>query len=174
MHPSDDVLASKKKAHWGVAMERREFIALIGMAAAAIPQQAAAEPYAPDSMAGRLAGTWDFESALSTRKDGSTFERWGASPKGIMMFDRAGNYAQIIIGSESRVFGAKTFCAFGTYTVDEATKVLLTNITSSSNAKLIGAVQRRDILLLTADQMRYSNPLTSIGATAEVLWKRLA
>ena len=38
------------------------------------------------------------------------------------MFDRAGNYAQIIVGSESRVFGAKTFCAFGTYTVDEAKK----------------------------------------------------
>jgi hypothetical protein len=155
-------------------MERREFIALIGMAAAAIPQHAAAEPIAPDSMAGRLAGTWGFDSALSTRKDGSTFERWGASPTGIMMFDRAGNYAQIIIGSESRVFGAKTFCAFGTYTVDEAKKVLLNNITSSSNAKLIGTVQHRDILLLTADQMRYSNPLTSIGATAEVLWKRIA
>jgi hypothetical protein len=91
-----------------------------------------------------------------------------------MMFDRAGNYAQIIIGSESRVFGAKTFCAFGTYTVDEAKKVLLTNITSSSNAKLIGTVQHRDILLLTAGQMRYSNPLTFVGATAEVLWKRIA
>ena len=103
-------------------------------------------------MAGRLAGTWGFVSALSTRKDGSTFERWGASPTGIFMFDRAGNYAQIIIGSESRVFGAKTFCAFGTYTVDEAKKALLTNIASSSTAKLIGTVQHRDILLLTADR----------------------
>ena len=36
------------------------------------------------------------------------------------MFDRGGNYAQIIVGSESKVFGAKTFCAFGTYSVDEA------------------------------------------------------
>jgi hypothetical protein len=155
-------------------MERREFIALIGMAAAAIPQHAAAEPHAPDSTAGRLAGTWGFDSALSTRKDGTVFERWGSSPKGIMMFDRAGNYAQIIIGSESRVFGAKTFCAFGTYTVDEVKKVLLTNIASSSNAKLTGTVQHRDILELTADEMKYSNPVTLIGATAEVLWKRIA
>jgi hypothetical protein len=155
-------------------MERREFIALIGMAAAAIPQHASAEPIAPDSMAGRLAGTWGFDSALSTRKDGSTFERWGASPKGIMMFDRAGNYAQIIIGSESRVFGAKTFCAFGTYTVDETKRVLLTHIISSSNAKLTDTVQHRDILELTPEQMRYSNPQTMIGATAEVLWKRIS
>jgi hypothetical protein len=155
-------------------MQRREFIALIGMAAAAIPQHAAAEPHAPDSMAGRLTGTWGFDSALNKRKDGTIFERWGSSPKGIMMFDRAGNYAQIIIGSESRIFGAKTFCAFGTYTVDEATQTLLTNITSSSNAKLTGTVQHRDLLELTADQMRYSNPQTMIGATAEVLWKRIA
>jgi hypothetical protein len=155
-------------------MQRREFIALIGMAAAAIPQHAAAEPHAPDSMAGRLTGTWGFDSALNKRKDGTIFERWGSSPKGIMMFDRAGNYAQIIIGSESRIFGAKTFCAFGTYTVDEATQTLLTNITSSSNAKLTGTVQHRDLLELTADQMRYSNSLTLIGATAEVTWKRIA
>ena len=75
-------------------------------------------------IAGRLVGTWSFVSSVNTRKDGSTFDRWGANPKGIFMFDRGGNYAQIIVGSESRVFGAKTFCAFGTYSVDEAKKLL--------------------------------------------------
>jgi hypothetical protein len=154
-------------------MQRRDFIALIGLAAAAIPQHAVAEPHAPDSTAGRLAGTWGFDSALNKRKDGTIFERWGSSPKGILMFDRAGNYAQIIIGSESRIFGAKTFCAFGTYTVDEAKHALLTKIISSSNAKLMDTVQHRDILELTADQMRYSNQATLIGATAEVTWKRI-
>ena len=82
-----------------------------------------AEPaHPPDSIAGRLVGTWSFASSVNTRKDGSTFDRWGANPKGIFMFDRGGNYAQIIVGSESRVFGAKTFCAFGTYSVDDAKK----------------------------------------------------
>jgi len=154
-------------------MERREFIALLGIAAAAMPQGASAE-HAPDSLAARLVGTWGFASSLSTRKDGSTFERWGATPNGIFMFDRAGNYAQIIVGSESRVFGSKTFCAFGKYTVDEAKKILAAHVVSSSNAKLIGTVQNRDILMLTADEMKYSNPLTSIGGSAEVLWKRIA
>jgi hypothetical protein len=155
-------------------MERREFIALLGMAAAAMPTPALTEPARPpDSAAGRLVGTWSFASSLNTRKDGSTFDRWGADPKGIFMFDRGGNYAQIIVGSESRVFGAKVACAFGTYSCDEAGKVLLTHIKSSSTAKLAGATQSRTILLLTATEFKYSNPLTSVGSTAEVLWTRI-
>ena len=156
-------------------MERREFIALIGMAAAAMPSRASAEPTRPpDSISGRLIGTWSFASSVNTRKDGSTFDRWGADPRGIFMFDRGGNYAQIIVGSESKVFGAKTFCAFGTYSVEDAKNLLITRIASCSAAKLAGTSQSRDIVLLTADDFKYSNPVTTLGATAEVLWKRIA
>ena len=155
-------------------MERREFIALIGMAAAAMPSRASAEPTRPpDSISGRLVGTWSFASSVNTRKDGSTFDRWGTDPRGIFMFDRGGNYAQIIVGSESKVFGAKTFCAFGTYSVDDAKNQLVTRIVSCSAPKLAGTTQNRDIMLLTADEFKYSNPVTSLGAVAEVLWKRL-
>ena len=155
-------------------MERREFLALLGVAAAAMPSSASANPaHSPDSMAGRLVGTWSFASSVNTRKDGSTFDRWGANPQGIFMFDRGGNYAQIIVGSESRVFGAKIFCAFGTYSVEEAKKLLITRIASCSAAKLNGTIQNRDIMLLTADELKYSNPVTSTGAAAEAVWKRV-
>jgi hypothetical protein len=174
MRSPRDVLLFRKNMTAGTVMERREFIALIGMAAAAMPSRAGAEPtHPPDSISARLAGTWSFATSVNTRKDGSTFDRWGANPKGIFMFDRGGNYAQIIIGSESKVFGVKNFCAFGTYSVDEAKKLLVTHIASSSTSKLTGTIQNRDILLLTADEFKYSNPITSVGATAEVLWKRL-
>ena len=84
-------------------MERREFIALVGMAAAAMPSPARANP-APssNSMAGKLAGTWSYVSSVNTRKDGSTFDRWGANPKGVFMFDGRSNYSQIILGAESQ------------------------------------------------------------------------
>src|ERR1700692_1777968 len=145
MRAPGDVLEFRKNRLLGVGMERREFIALIGMAAAAMPSRAGAEPtHPPDLMSGRLVGTWSFVSSLSTRKDGSTVERWGANPKGIFMFDRGGNYAQIIVGSESKMFGAKTFCAFGTYSVEDEKKLLVTRIVSSSTAKLIGTTQNRD------------------------------
>ncbi len=156
-------------------MERREFIALLGVSAAAIPSAASAAPkYAADSLAGQLVGTWSFASSVNTRKDGTTFDRWGSNPRGIFMFDHGGHYSQIIIGSESRVFGAKTFCAFGTYSVDEAKKVLITRIEASSAARLTGTVQNREIIFLTATEMKYSNSVTAIGAIAEVLWKRVA
>jgi hypothetical protein len=155
-------------------MERREFIALMGMAAAALPSRAEAGVHPPGSLAGRVVGTWTFVSSVNTRKDGTTFDRWGANPMGIFMFDGGGNYAQIIVGSESRMFGAKTFCSFGGYSVDEAKRLLITRITASSSAKLIGTSQYRDILDLTAGEFKYSNPLTSLGAVAEVLWKRVA
>jgi hypothetical protein len=155
-------------------MERREFIALLGMAAAAMPAAAqAGAPQPSDSVAGRLVGTWSFASSINTRKDGSIFDRWGANPQGIFMFDRGGNYAQIIVGSESRVFGAKTFSAFGTYSVQEA-KTLVTRIASCSTAKLTGTSQSRDILVLTPTEFKYSNPVTSTGGIAEVLWKRIS
>jgi hypothetical protein len=155
-------------------MERRDFIALIGMAAATMTSRAEAGTHPPDSFAGRVVGTWSFVSSVNTRKDGSIFDRWGSNPVGVFMFDGGGNYAQIIVGSESRVFGAKTFCAFGGYSIDEAKKLLITRIVASSSAKLTGTEQYRDILSLTADELKYSNPLTSHGAVAEVLWKRVS
>ena len=156
-------------------MERREFIALLGFAAAAMPSPVRADSArTADSFAGRIVGTWSFASSVNMRKDGSSFDRWGTDPRGVFMFDRGGNYSQIIIGSESRVFGAKTFCAFGTYTVDEGKKLLVTSIASCSAAKLNGTVQNREIISLTANEMKYSNPLTATGAVAEVLWKRMA
>jgi hypothetical protein len=174
MRSPRDVLEFRKNTTAGMAMERREFIALIGMAAAAMPSRVGAEPtHAPDSISGRLVGTWSFVSSVTTRKDGGTFDRWGANPKGIFMFDRGGNYAQIIIGSESKMFGAKIFCAFGTYSVEDEKRLLVTRIESCSTPRLTGAIQNRGILLLTEGEFKYSNPLTSSGASAEALWKRL-
>jgi hypothetical protein len=159
-------------------MERREFIALLGVAAAMMPSSAHAEmQHLAEPKAGRspdkLAGTWSFASSVNTRKDGSTFDRWGENPQGIFMFD-GGHYAQIIIGGESRVFGAKVYCAFGTYRLDDSGKSLVTRIKACSVSKTVGTIQSRAILTLTADELKYSNPSTSTGSIAEVLWKRMA
>jgi len=155
-------------------MERREFIALLGSAAALMPSPAGAEP--PQSAqrnAERISGTWDFVSSVDTRNDGSTFNRWGADTRGILMIDASGYFSQIIVGSESRMFGAKTFCAFGSYSFDEAEKAFVTEIKGSSISRLVGTTQRRIIVSLTADMLTYVNPVTAAGTKAEVVWKRL-
>ena len=155
-------------------MERREFIALLGGAAALMPSQAGAKPAHAMSPADRLVGAWSFVSSVNTRKDGSVVDRWGANPSGMLMFDGSGHFSQIITGSESRMFGAKTFCAFGSYALDSTGKVLTLAFNGCSIAKVIGSVQDRKIIVLTADELRYFNPATTSDTTAEVLWKRLA
>ena len=77
------------------------------------------------------------------------------------MFDRGGNYAQIIVGSESRVFGAKTFCAFGTYSVDEAKKLL-----DHAHRVLFGRQAHRHrpeprYHVADGGELKYSNPVTA-------------
>ena len=42
-----------------------------------------------------------------------------------------------------------------------------------SIAKVIGSIQERKIVLLTADELKYINAQTTADTTAEVLWKRL-
>jgi hypothetical protein len=155
-------------------MERRTFIALLGSAAAAMPSPASAgPPQAARGNAERISGTWAFVSSVDTRKDGSIFNRWGDDAKGALMIDAVGHYSLIIMGSESRIFGGKTFCSFGTYAYDDTTKLFATQVEGSSISRLIGAKQQRKIVSLTADELVYVNPVTTAGTQAEVKWKRL-
>jgi Lipocalin-like domain len=61
---------------------------------------------------------------------------------------------------------------YGMYAVNEADKTLTTRIEGSSYPNLIGGEQKRVITLLTADEMRYTNPATSTGTKAEAVWRR--
>jgi len=151
-------------------MNRRGFIVLLGSAAIA-PFSARSESAAP-TMAARLVGTWRFISSVNTRGDGTTFDRWGSSPKGTFMFDSGGRFVQVIMGEESRMFGAKAFFAFGTYSVDEANNTIVTRIEGSSIAKLNGATQRRVVTALTKDELKYINPVTGADTQVESVWQR--
>jgi hypothetical protein len=107
-------------------------------------------------LAGRLAGTWGFVTSVDTRKDGSIFNRWGTDAKGLLMIDGSGHFSQIIMGLESRMFGAKLFCSFGGFSVDEATKTLITRIEGGS-ISAFGTTQRRFIVSLTSNELTYIN-----------------
>ena len=52
-------------------------------------------------------------------------------------------------------------------------KTFTTVIDACSLAKFSGTAQTRAIIALTPDELKYWNPVTTSGTTAEVLWKRV-
>jgi hypothetical protein len=61
---------------------------------------------------------------------------------------------------------------FGTYTVDEANKTITLRIEASSFPNQLGSEQKRTITALTADELKYSNPVAVSGGKIDVAMKR--
>jgi Lipocalin-like domain len=155
------------------------------LAAVLLPSSAGAQQ---KSIKDQLVGTWIFVSAQDVKPDGSKLDPWGANPKGAAMYDANGRFTFMIMRSDLPKFSSNNraqataeegkavaqgmIAMYGTYTVNEADKTLTTRIEGSSYANLIGGEQKRVIISLTADEMRYTNPATSTGTKAEAVWRR--
>ena len=60
----------------------------------------------------------------------------------------------------------------GTWSVDEKTKTITTNVEAGSFPNLNGHTQTRVISLLTADELRYVNGNSVSGTVDEATWRR--
>ena len=170
-------------AHRRLALTMLIGAMLAGVAGTALAQQKG------KTLKKQIIGTWTFVSALDVKADGTKSNRWGSNPKGIFMFDGNGNFAQFITRSDLPKFGAKRMdqvtaeeyravvtglvASFGTYTVNEAEKMVITRVEGGAYPNLIGVDQKRVIISLTADELKYTNPATSTGTRAEATWKRV-
>jgi Lipocalin-like domain len=141
------------------------------------------------TMKEQLVGTWTFVSAIDTNKDGTKTNRWGPSAKGLAVFDANGHYSFMIARTDIPKFAANSvmqgtaeenkavmqglIAFFGTWSVDEATKTLITTVDASSFPNFNGKSLKRIITALTADELKYTNPATSAGTTTEAVWKRI-
>ena len=141
------------------------------------------------SLKEQIVGTWTFVSALDVKPDGIKSDRWGTNPKGIFIFDPNGRFAQFITRSDLPKIAAGTadkgtaeeykailsglVASFGTYTVNEADKTLITRVEGNIFPNLVGTDQKRLIVSLTPDELKYTNPSTSTGTTAEATWRRI-
>jgi hypothetical protein len=63
--------------------------------------------------------------------------------------------------------------SFGTYVVNETEKTVITHVEGSVLPDLVGIDQRRKIISLTANELKYINPTTVTGLAAETTWKRV-
>jgi hypothetical protein len=84
----------------------------------------------------RIVGTWILDSVYDQTEDGNKHEPWGPGVQGIAIFDENGHYSWQILaanrpkseGTSPRVPVGQVSCFFGTYTVDEAAKLLVGHI----------------------------------------------
>jgi hypothetical protein len=131
----------------------------------------------------QLVGTWTLVSWEQTNKDGSKFQRFGANPKGVNIFDANGHFYIMFARSdllrivsndpstptpeEAKSIAAGTIAYYGTYTVDEAVKVVSLHIEASSFPNQLGIDQKRTITSLTATELKYINT-TVVGGTGQI------
>lgn len=137
----------------------------------------------------QIVGAWTLVSADSVRPDGSRVAVFGSNPKGVMIFSNDGYFALVQMRAELPGIVAKSrdqgtpeenkaivqgsIAYFGTYSVNEAEKVIALKLEGSTFANLLGGgEQKRIITSLTRDELKFTNPKSPSGATLEVGWKR--
>jgi len=137
----------------------------------------------------QLAGTWTLISWEQSNADGSKLQQFGASPMGIAFFDAAGNYIISVMRSdrasykidnfgqlaqitaeEGKSTALGTITYFGTYTVNEADRIISIHVDASSFPNWNGTDLER-LVEITQDRLKLT-VRPPRGGTVEVLWKR--
>ena len=73
---------------------------------------------------------------------------------------------------ESKAIVSGAISYYGTYTVDEASKVVTMKIEASSFPNQLGMDQKRLVTSITADELKYQNPTALSGGQIRVALKR--
>jgi hypothetical protein len=155
---------------------------MLAVAAAMIALSGSVMAQAPD-----VRGTWTLVSSV-TEKDGEQSEQFGSGAKGMMTLDAAGNFTLIIIGpglprfaSNNRAGGtpeenmavmSKSIAMIGTYAHNPADETLTFKVESSTFPNWNGTQQKRIIVAISKDVLKYITPTASSGGVGTVTWRR--
>jgi hypothetical protein len=166
-------------------MNRRNILDIAAIATVAFTLPSSNGMSQQGSMKGQLAGTWTLVSATTKLPDGSP--AWGTNPKGLLIFTENGYFSSQIVRSdlpkfksENRAQGTPeenkavvqgSSSTFGTYTVDETKKTYTLKFEGSSFPNRVGTEQTR-AFTIAGDELKIANPLTSVGGSSELVYKR--
>jgi pyruvate dehydrogenase complex dehydrogenase (E1) component len=169
-------------------MNRRNSLGLFIVAAsglALLPGSAVAQQ---KSLKEQLVGTWTVVSWDQVTKDGNKFQRFGANPKGVNVFDANGRFYIMFARpdlpniaandpmkstpEENKAVMEGSIAYFGTYTVDETSKSASLRVEASTFPNQVGREQKRTIVSLTANELTLTNPTALTGGLITYVMKR--
>ena len=142
------------------------------------------------SLKEQLVGTWTVTSWDQVMPDGSKFQRFGANPQGVHVFDANGRYVVMFARADLPKFAAPnpmkatpqemkavmegSIAYHGTYTVDEASKVVTLRADASTFPNQVGSDNKRTITFVSADELKYQNTTALTGGQIYIAFKRAA
>ena len=173
-------------------MNLRQIVGLSALTGLSLSLMAMATiaPAQPRSLKDQVVGAWELASAQTTNKDGSTVHSFGPNPKGMVIFEANGRYVQVNLSAslpkfasgnrmkgtadENRAVVQGSISYYGTWHVDEAAKLMVQRVEANSYALHTGTEYKRPISKLTADELVFTNPVSSAGGGFTVLSFRRA
>lgn len=169
-------------------MNRRHIFSLSVLPALALLLPGSAVAAEQKSLKEQLAGTWTVTSWEQVRPNGDKFQRFGANPKGVHIFDANGRYVVMFARpdlpkfavadpmkatpQETKAVSDGSIAYYGTYSVDEASKVLTLTIDASTFPNQVGADNKRTVTMISANELKYQNANPTSGGQIHATFKR--
>jgi hypothetical protein len=143
---------------------------------------------APQPVPSQFVGTWSLVSLRYVRPDGSAVEPFGPNAKGMLVFDGTRFATQVMaanlpkFASNNRMVGTPqeyqavsrgVVAYFGSYTVNEAGRIVTLHIERSSFPNWEGTDQQRKFEFV-GDELRYTaaSSTANPAEAAQLVWKR--
>jgi hypothetical protein len=127
----------------------------------------------------QLVGTWTVVSWEQDVPNAPKFQRFGANPKGYHIFDANGRFFAMFARpdlpklasrnpsnptpEEAKAIVGGSIAYYGTYTVDEASKIITMKIESSSFANQLDMDQKRTVTAISASELKMQNTTALTG-----------
>jgi len=149
-----------------------------------MPKGAVNQPRIKD----QLVGTWNLMTQEQIFPNGSRHLTFGPSSKGINVYTEDGRFYVLFVdgdlpmiaagdrtkatAEEAQAIVAGSIGYFGSYTVDEASKTIVYRVEATTLVNMFAIEQKRIIVVLTENELRYRNPGASTGDQIEVALQR--
>ena len=136
----------------------------------------------------QLVGSWSLISNENVAADGTKRQPFGASPKGILILEANGRYAQVFTLADRPKFKANNrlqgtpeeikaawdgaLAHFGTWSVIESDKTVVLRVEGSFYPNQEGSNDRRFVSSVTFDELKFVNAASTSGGRTEAVFKR--